>query len=407
MKKFERTVQYYMGMSDRSSRLKRLALLLLGAGLAIGAAQSTDTLSKVRAGLEAYLKRNYDVARESLTEPARQGSLPAAYVMGMLYRGGQGVKADPVRAYSLLAAAESGAPARVELPGLSFDVRDRAKKALEELSATLDRNNIRLGNVLRTGRDEQVTGLACDYSGTEVRGKVTTFAPESNAVAMVNEIASYSGLKPNFSVRSGNVPNAAAMISGSTRLIVYNPTFMDQVSGAVGESRFSLQSILAHEVGHHLQGHTLQAGGSRPPIELEADEYSGFIMAKMGATLAQAQAAMARLASPNDGPTHPGRQRRLQAIATGYQRGRGDTVTKRAPVDPPPADDPWRRQPPRAPVPYPHPNDPMGPYPPSSQPIAAVCATQAGACRMGVPVPVGTACYCQTPYGAGIPGVAR
>ena len=28
---------------------------------------------------------------------------------------------------------------------------------------------------------------------------------------------------------------------------------------------------VAHEIGHHLQGHTIQRGGSRPPIELEAD----------------------------------------------------------------------------------------------------------------------------------------
>ena len=34
--------------------------------------------------------------------------------------------------------------------------------------------------------------------------------------------------------------------------------------------------------------HTLERGGSRPEIELEADEFSGFVLRKMGATLPQA-----------------------------------------------------------------------------------------------------------------------
>ena len=37
-------------------------------------------------------------------------------------------------------------------------------------------------------------------------------------------------------------------------------------------------TLLAHEVGHHLNGHTIHRGGSTPELELEADEFAGFIL---------------------------------------------------------------------------------------------------------------------------------
>lgn len=386
---------------------KKIASIAAAAVIAVATAQDSASLDRVRRGVQAYLQRNYAEVTRLLTDPARAGDSTSTYVMGALYAGGNGVSRDEIRAHSLLTSAEEALSAKPApaIPVLSFDVNSRAKKALGDLAGKLDQAKVRLANVLRTGEEIDQNGEGCDYGGSTVRGRITTFAPESSAVAMVHEIVSHSGLKPNFDVRAGNVPNALAAIRGSTRYIVYNPTFMEQVGRAVGENRFSLQSILAHEVGHHLQGHTLQAGGSRPPIELEADEYSGFIMAKMGATLPQAQAAMARIAGEADGPTHPGRARRLQAIANGYNRGRGDTRTRRTPVQPPPTEDPWetRRRSPSSP----YPNDPIGPYPPSSARIATVCATSAGSCRMGVPVPVGSPCYCPTAAGGYYTGVTR
>ena len=55
-------------------------------------------------------------------------------------------------------------------------------------------------------------------------------------------------------------------------------------------------SILAHEIGHHVNGHTLgeketTLSESRQ-MELEADEYSGLYMFKLGASLSQAQEAI-------------------------------------------------------------------------------------------------------------------
>ncbi|MEJ7666929.1 MAG: hypothetical protein WKG07_49205 [Hymenobacter sp.] len=73
-------------------------------------------------------------------------------------------------------------------------------------------------------------------------------------------------------------------------------------------------------MGHHLNGHTLRGGGSQPQDELEADEFSGFVLRRLGASLAQAQAAPGRRCADEAGSaSHPGRTPRL----AGHQPGLG------------------------------------------------------------------------------------
>lgn len=115
------------------------------------------------------------------------------------------------------------------------------------------------------------------------------------------------------------------MVYGGRRYLLYNPTFLAAVNRA-GHTDWAGISILAHEMGHHLNGHTLRAGGSQPEDELEADEFSGFVLRRLGASLAQAQAAMAAV-SPNEGSaTHPGRAPRLAAIGRGWSRATAQIV---------------------------------------------------------------------------------
>ncbi len=137
---------------------------------------------------------------------------------------------------------------------------------------------------------------------------------------VLREITDVVGLKPRFQLRATNeVQNAAAVVYGGQRYLLYNPQFVTAVNRA-GRTDWAGISILAHEMGHHLNGHTLRAGGSNPTDELEADEFSGFVLRKMGASLAQAQAGMAIVSDEQASPTHPGRQTRLTAIGQGWQR---------------------------------------------------------------------------------------
>ena len=134
---------------------------------------------------------------------------------------------------------------------------------------------------------------------------------------MIDDIVKASGLSRNFEIRSAGVPNAVAVVRNGKRHILYNVGFIQDMNNSAG-TKWAAISIMAHEVGHHLNGHTLDGLGSRPGKELEADSYSGFILQKLGASLKEAQVAMTLLANEKGSFTHPGRNDRLAAIASGW-----------------------------------------------------------------------------------------
>jgi hypothetical protein len=140
---------------------------------------------------------------------------------------------------------------------------------------------------------------------------------EPGARDIIKEIIDVVGLKPRFEVREANVENAAAVIYNGQRYILYNRQFVAAVNNAV-KTDWAAVSILAHEIGHHLNGHTLSRSGSNPQDELEADEFSGFVLRKMGASLADAQAAINLLSEERGSHTHPGRSVRLASISKGW-----------------------------------------------------------------------------------------
>ena len=162
-----------------------------------------------------------------------------------------------------------------------------------------------------------------------------SFTSVSEAKTMIANIIEVIGLKPNFKVMTANVDNAVAVVYQGKRYILYNPDFINRLNAAAGNKWASI-SILAHEIGHHLNGHTLESIGSQPEKELEADEFSGFVLRRMGSTLAEAQAAMRIAADYKQSLTHPGKTERLTAIAAGWNRANvqqnGKDLAKTTPV---------------------------------------------------------------------------
>ena len=138
-----------------------------------------------------------------------------------------------------------------------------------------------------------------------------------------------SGLTADFEiVVDPGSDNAAAGISSpcghlrSCRVILYDPDFLRDIERRTDE--WGPISIMAHEVAHHLQGHTVFGEGSIPPNELDADFYSGFVLQKLGASLESAQAAMRLIASPRGSSSHPPRRERLEYIARGWRKAAAD-----------------------------------------------------------------------------------
>jgi hypothetical protein len=158
----------------------------------------------------------------------------------------------------------------------------------------------------------------CSYYGDEIKDDVYSFTSDREAEASIKRILDYTGIVQNFVVRAANVPNAMATIVGEQRAIYYNQDFMIRLKSKT-RTDWAATSIMAHEIGHHLQGHTIRRGGSRPGIELEADKYSGFILQKMGASLKQAKIAMTTLGSTAGSPTHPPKSARVAAITNGWR----------------------------------------------------------------------------------------
>jgi ribosomal protein S19 len=157
---------------------------------------------------------------------------------------------------------------------------------------------------------------------------------------------------------AARVDNAAAVTYAGKRYVLYNPDFINKLVQKTG-NKWAAISVLAHEIGHHLNGHTVTRNGSHPATELEADEFSGFVLRKMGASLSDAQAAMKLLAGATASRTHPAQYDRLSSIERGWQQAGGNrmqdvavsTPSKSLPAQPPVyQQEPVQRQPVASPI---------------------------------------------------------
>lgn len=153
------------------------------------------------------------------------------------------------------------------------------------------------------------------------------FSSVSEARTIINDIMEAVNVQQNFKVlATTQVGNAAAMTYGGQRYILYNPSFINSLDRAAND-RWASISVLAHEIGHHVLNHTIGEGGNDSHArELAADEFSGLVMAKMGASLKQAQLAMSLISDPQGSASHPGEAQRLTAIARGYNNASGRSV---------------------------------------------------------------------------------
>jgi len=151
------------------------------------------------------------------------------------------------------------------------------------------------------------------------------FTTSADADKIVSSIMSAMGLESNFKIKEADVPNVEAKIRHHDRYILYNPQFIKDVNAAT-KNKWASIFILAHEVGHHLEGHTLLDINSRPSIELEADEFAGFVLHRMGASLQQSQLAMYYISNLEASKTHPARADRLSAIEKGWDKEDAQTA---------------------------------------------------------------------------------
>ncbi len=151
---------------------------------------------------------------------------------------------------------------------------------------------------------------------------------EFQAKQAVYHIVQYSGLLPNFTVRENEeVTTAIAYIKDKKRYIEYNPAVMESLMDST-KTDWAMISILAHEIAHHLLGHTLAPKLLSPGDELACDRYSGFILQRMGATLDESVAAIQVAGSAQGTKTHPPREARVHAISQGWNESLNQLESK-------------------------------------------------------------------------------
>lgn len=181
-------------------------------------------------------------------------------------------------------------------------------------------------------------GLGQDYGNDIDALKLCTviqnnsFISDSKADNALDRILSVIGASKRFVLQPcDNITNAVATSYKGIRYILYDRDFMDSLDSG---DNWSNLFILAHEVGHHINGHSLdlllyaaeavkaETLANQREQELEADEFAGFVLGKLGATLKQTSSIINLISSEKDDTyeTHPSKSKRLASIEKGYNK---------------------------------------------------------------------------------------
>lgn len=141
---------------------------------------------------------------------------------------------------------------------------------------------------------------------------------EPRHINLVNEVTTLVGMPPIPVVASDTNNACATKTHQGRKIIAYNPQFL---CGIECINYIAMESVLIHEVGHHHYNHT-----SSPPKtsqeshdrELHADNFAGFVQRYRNVSLKDSLSLYNHKAFANESPSHPGKERRKQAMRSGW-----------------------------------------------------------------------------------------
>lgn len=137
----------------------------------------------------------------------------------------------------------------------------------------------------------------------------------------LSKIVSEIGLsQSNFTMKTCNsIENAVAVIIDGERELLIDENYLSKINNSTNNSFYLF--ILAHEIGHHLNGHTLKSSDNSTSRkqELEADYFAGFILKKLNGTVQDISDALNNIPHPNENTgTHPILKDRIFSANNGF-----------------------------------------------------------------------------------------
>ena len=149
----------------------------------------------------------------------------------------------------------------------------------------------------------------------------TSFAANYAEVQEIFEaVTGYTQLRSNIYTIPVIEDINVEICPGDVNYIAYNADWLKALDRDAN-NQWAIYAIIAHEIGHYVLAHDRTAVGSDPAIELQADEYAGEVLAKMGACLSDAQAAFnSRIMQRQRGDSHPPNDQRLAAVERGWSK---------------------------------------------------------------------------------------
>jgi len=127
-----------------------------------------------------------------------------------------------------------------------------------------------------------------------------------------------------------NLENAITFKHDGNNYILYGEIFLKSITN--NSNLWAKTFLLAHEIGHHIHGHAIDISSINDyklkkisldemrNNELEADNFAGYILGKLGASLEETSELISHLTTYEDDlhSTHPNKSKRLQAIKNGF-----------------------------------------------------------------------------------------
>jgi hypothetical protein len=196
------------------------------------------------------------------------------------------------------------------------------------------------------------TAQTYDFNGRKLNvGDICNslgFQDNSEAIAALDKICTAAGLSNNYLlVPCPNIGTCLAIIKDDMPMILYDNAFLKKIksfgfsekniptNNVTSNIDWQSLTILAHELGHHANQHFSKLrSGSEYLLknELEADNFAGKTLHKLGASLEDTKKVFNNLPEIASF-SHPGRAERLLAVERGYNSENSKSVSKKITAD--------------------------------------------------------------------------